>query len=122
MLSITAAPAAEIAYHAHAAHHDETAFQYWLQAGDNALDSFVVADALDYYEKAHRISASITIGNPDLVRLFEQRIKALELARNYADALKVSREMLTIANKRNSATMECAATLAQAVLFIAEQT
>lgn len=62
------------------------------------------------------------VENPDLVRLFEQRIKALELARNYADALKVSREMLTIANKRNSATMECAATLAQAVLFIAEQT
>jgi len=46
------APAAELAYHAHAAGEAEEAYRYSVQAGDEALAVFAVEEAIGHYEQA----------------------------------------------------------------------
>jgi tetratricopeptide (TPR) repeat protein len=49
------APAAELAYHALLAGEDERAARYSIQAGDEALAVFAVADAIGYYEQVRAL-------------------------------------------------------------------
>jgi tetratricopeptide (TPR) repeat protein len=49
------AAAAEVAYHALAAGETEVAYRFNMQAGDEALDVFAVADAIGHYEQAHAL-------------------------------------------------------------------
>jgi len=51
-LSTGEAPAAELAYHALASGETEVAYRYCVQAGDEAVAVFAVADAIKHYEQA----------------------------------------------------------------------
>jgi DNA-binding SARP family transcriptional activator len=49
------APAAELTYHALLAGEDESAARYSIQAGDEAMAVFAVADAIGHYEQARAL-------------------------------------------------------------------
>src|SRR5213075_921858 len=49
------ARASELAYHARASGETEAAYGYSVQAGDEAMAVFAVADAIGYYEQARTL-------------------------------------------------------------------
>ena len=54
-LSSEGARASELAYHALAAGEAEEAYRYSIQAGDEAMEVFAVADAIGHYEQARAL-------------------------------------------------------------------
>jgi tetratricopeptide (TPR) repeat protein len=110
----TVAPAAELARHALAAGITEAAFQWSMAAGDNAMKLFAVRDAIPHYEQARSLLAEqqgksalpAGFSLPAIQHLHVQLGRAYELINETEQARLVYEEMLTLARKSGSSTME----------------
>src|SRR5581483_2060556 len=82
-----AAPTAELAYHARAAGLAESAFSWYLAAGDEAAQVAAVRDAISFYEQArqmlterwHGQGLSATLPAPQIEPLYTHLGQAYEL-------------------------------------------
>lgn len=101
------AHAAELAYHALAAHLPEPAFHYSLAAGDAAMSLLAVRDAIAHYENALAFKRDTT--GITLQSLYTGLARAYELAGRYDKAQAVCEEMLAMAQRENQPAMACAA-------------
>ena len=121
------ASAAECAYHAAASLLDEPAFRYSLAAGDEALQSNAFVESLAHYDRAreiaHRIgphtmsSETTNLASHSLLRLYQNRGRALELTLQYDAAQSNYQELESIAAGRDGPAMRLAAIIAQCTIY-----
>jgi DNA-binding SARP family transcriptional activator/tetratricopeptide (TPR) repeat protein len=115
------ATAAQCAYHAVASLLDEPAFRYSLIAGDEALQSNAFVDSLAHYERARDIAQKMGLESANLaphllLRLYQNRGRALELTLRYEAAQANYHELADLAAKRDDAALKLAAIIAQCVI------
>ena len=81
------APAAELALHALAVHDHVRAFDYLLDAGDEALTAAAIDEALGHYDQAHQLLSQLPFQPDHIRRLIIRRGHVLELLSRHHDAL-----------------------------------
>lgn len=116
------APAAECAYHAAASLLDEPAFRYSLAAGDEALHSNAFIESLVHYDRAREIAQKMGIENANvpsqsLLRLYQNRGRALELTLQYEAAQANYQELVNLAAERDDPALKLAAIIAQSIIY-----
>jgi predicted ATPase len=105
------------------AHHffqaqDERALYFNRRAGDQALDLYANQEAAANYSRAITMVHLGTAITPEqLVHLYIQRGRALELASYFSEALDNYREMGDIARDRGDQAMELAALVAAGTIY-----
>ena len=120
-LQADAAPAAELAHHAMAAHLLEPAFRYNMAAGDQAASVYAHAEAVEHYRRALDIAIHDQIDNRTRVGETNQALtglylrlgRTLELMAQYEQALTTYEEMEQFAQACGDRAMELAALLAR---------
>jgi DNA-binding SARP family transcriptional activator/tetratricopeptide (TPR) repeat protein len=120
-LEATGDPAAECAYHALAALLDEPAFRYSVIAGDEAISSYALQDALSHFNTARQVAQRMGSRGENvdiklLERLYKQRGQALEISQDDEAAQANYEEMRAEAGRRKSKTMELSSLIAQSNL------
>jgi tetratricopeptide (TPR) repeat protein len=110
------APAAELAYHALALRLDETAFNYALLAGDDALSAHAPAEAIIHYNRAYKIGQDAQIDSNLIGQLYHNRGRALELNHQYDEALANYQEMMALADGQDDKTLKLAALTDQCIV------
>ncbi len=123
-LEAARAPAAECAYHAAASLLDEPAFRYSVAAGDQALHSNAFVESLAHYDRAREIahrmghgSETANLVSSSLLRLYQNRGRALELTLQYDAAQSNYQELENIAVGRDDRAMRLAAIIAQCIIY-----
>jgi predicted ATPase/DNA-binding SARP family transcriptional activator len=121
-LEAEGAPAAECAYHAAASLLDEPAFRYSLAAGDEALHSNAFIESLAYYDRARDIAQKMGIktakvASHSLLRLYQNRGRALELTNQYEAAQANYQELANLAEEREDPAMRLAAIIALCIIY-----
>jgi predicted ATPase/DNA-binding SARP family transcriptional activator len=116
------APAAECAYHAVASLLDEPAFRYSLIAGDEALHSNSFLEGLAHYDRAREIARKMgtenaNVASQSLLRLYQNRGRALELTLQYEAAQANYQELANLATERDDPALRLAAILAQCIIY-----
>jgi DNA-binding SARP family transcriptional activator/tetratricopeptide (TPR) repeat protein len=113
------APSAELANHAFAAREWESAFQYNLSAGDEAMRLYEVGTAAKHYETSRTLmnENKSTVDTETCQQLYTQLGKAYELEFHHHEALTIYEEMQTQASARDSREMELASLIARCVLL-----
>jgi DNA-binding SARP family transcriptional activator len=113
------APAAECAFHALASLLDEPAFRYSLAAGDEALANYALQESLAHYDRARdvrRTMAAEQVDPESLLRLYQNRGRALELSQQDEAARDNYQEMLVLAEARNDPSLKLVALTAQCII------
>jgi tetratricopeptide (TPR) repeat protein len=113
------APSAELANHALAAREWESAFQYHLSAGDEAMRLYEVGTAAKHYEISRTLmnENKSTVDTETCQQLYTQLGKAYELEFHHHEALTIYEEMQTQASARDSREMELASLVARCVIL-----
>jgi DNA-binding SARP family transcriptional activator/tetratricopeptide (TPR) repeat protein len=117
------ASAAELVHHAVAGNLVEPSYRYSVAAGDQAAAVYAYVEAAGHYRRALDIALSVSeeggfpvrAGHEDLLRLFRDQGRALELASRHAEAMAVYRQMEDVARERGDRPLELAALLAQII-------
>jgi predicted ATPase len=115
------ASAAECAYHALACMLDEPALRFSLAAGDEAFRSYAMRACLDHYDRAREaarrmLDVGTAIASQSLLRLYQNRGRALEVAEDYPAAQENYQEMLELGTAREDRALEVAALTAMSVI------
>ncbi|HEY0753074.1 MAG TPA: AAA family ATPase [Ktedonobacteraceae bacterium] len=124
VLQATAAPAAELAYHALATGQAEPAFRWSLAAGDEAMRVVAVRDAISFYEQAqhlmtecwHGLNLGATLPARSIEHLYTHLGQAHELNAEWEKARSVYSLLLAYAQTSSlpaleSTALKCLATL-----------
>ena len=117
VLTDSNAPAAELAFHALAARQSTPAFHYSLAAGDDAVKTYAITDALRHYEQAHSVYEEAECTVDDILRLYQSWGRTLELAHRFDEAISVYEALDTIAPQFNSEMMALVSLISRAILF-----
>jgi len=112
-LQKAAAPSPELAYHALAVHENELAFHYLLDAGDAALSTHALTEALEHYQHARELASRVRIDAEPLARLYTRRGQVLEWLHRYNEALANHQEMEALGKKRDDRALVLASITAQ---------
>ncbi|MFW5943378.1 MAG: ATP-binding protein [Chloroflexota bacterium] len=100
LLQAEDAAAARVAHHALEAGETQAAFDYYLQAGADAMALFAVQDAAHFYEQARQIlveTEAVDVLPQNRRRLYERLARAYELLNRWDDAETIYKEMLAFA-------------------------
>jgi tetratricopeptide (TPR) repeat protein len=100
--------AAEIAHHYAEAEEDAKTLEFSTRAGDAAQRVFANAEALTQYTRAIEIARRGLASNVQLVHLFKQRGRILEITGKYFEALASYHELHKIAQASNDQALELA--------------
>ena len=111
------APSAELAFHAFLANQITLAFGYSLTAGQNSLKTYALSDALMHFEQAHAIYEQADCDLNELLQLYQQWGRALELAHHFDEALAVYEELASIGKTFDNQMMTLVSLISQAILF-----
>lgn len=108
----TAAPA-QLAHHAQMAGRIEEAFRYSLAAGDEAMHVYAVQDAIDQYERAHRLLTAHAPLEGDVTferrrHLYERLGRAYELVNAWENARTIYGELLAFARDADATSLQVA--------------
>jgi tetratricopeptide (TPR) repeat protein len=117
------APAAECAFHAVAARLDEPSLRFSLAAGAEAFRAYAMSDCLAHYDRARdaarrMLDAGTAIDRQDLLRLYQDRGRALEVAEDFVEAQGNYQEMLEVGIAREFPALEVAALTAMCVIYV----
>jgi DNA-binding SARP family transcriptional activator/tetratricopeptide (TPR) repeat protein len=117
------APAAECAYHAVASMLDEPALRFSLAAGDEAFRSYAMRECLAHYDRACKaarrmLDAGMAIASQELLSLYRNRGRALEVAEDYPAAQGNYQEMLELGSDREDRALEVAALTAMCIIHV----
>jgi DNA-binding SARP family transcriptional activator/tetratricopeptide (TPR) repeat protein len=115
------ATAAECAFHAAASLLDEPAFRYSIAAGDEALGSNAFLESLAHYDRAREIAQKTSLETADLtthllLRLYQNRGRALELTLQYEAAQANYQELANLAATGGDPALRLAAIIAQCII------
>lgn len=113
----TGASASELAFHAFAANQMTQAFRYYLVAGDDALRTYALPDALKHFEQAHSIHETIDCNADEILQLYRQWGRTLELAHRFEDALLVYKDLASLGEQFDNQNMTLVSLISQAILF-----
>ncbi|MFQ5399648.1 MAG: AAA family ATPase [Anaerolineae bacterium] len=100
---------AELAYHAFQCGLVDQAYEYRIDAGDEAMRLFAVKDAITQYEQALDILPDLPTPAANPQRLLAQLGRAYELNENWQEAQVIYRQMLALARRQEDALLECRA-------------
>lgn len=103
-LEQTAAPAAQLAYHAIEAGLRDAAFRYSLVAADAAMAVFAVRNAIGHYERARDLDPAAAAGDPQIALRLG---RAYEFVSEWRAAHEVYNELLGLARQHGWAEAEC---------------
>lgn len=96
---------------------DAKTFEYARRAGDAALRTHAHAEALMQYDTAALLAARLEIPTADLIQVYEQRGRVLELLWRYEDAVEAYRALSELGQARGEPQMELRGQLALATLY-----
>ena len=111
------APAAELAFHADAAHLHQKSFDYAVTAGDESLAVHAFTDAIAFYEQALDVAERVQPSVAQQCHLCVHYGRSLELAGRYHDALNHYIEMNEVAQKSGNKPLELATLAAQGTIY-----
>ena len=118
VLADNQAPPAELAFHALAAQQIKPAFYYALAAGETALATYAIPEALKHFDQAHELASRAEADNRQLRHLYRLRGRALELAHQFEEAI-VNYDILTRWGEQlTDQTMILASLIGRAILFV----
>ena len=117
MLTKIGASATELAFHALAANQITQAFHYALAAGDDALRAYALSDALKHYEQAYAIYEKANADASDLLHLYRNWGRALELAHRFDEAVSVYEELESLGQSFNNQMMMLVSLISRTILF-----
>lgn len=106
----------QLAYHSGMAGVAEQAFKYAVMAGDRAYSVFASADAAEYYASAVEILDSVEAGTDNLLHLFLNHGRALELSGQNRRALECYEQLERVAMDREDKRLHLASLTARSVL------
>lgn len=107
----------QLAYHYHRAGVADQAFKYAVMAGDRAYAVFAAADAAEYYTSAVGLLDSVAVSAEDVLHLFLNFGRALELSGQVHRALECYEQLEDIATLRNDRKILLASLTARSVLL-----
>ena len=111
------APAAELAFHADAAHLHQKSFEYAIMAGDQSLAVHAFTDAIAFYEQALAVAGRINPSVEQQCHLCTHYGRSLELSGRYQDALSHYQEMYREAQKNGRRALALAMLVAQGTIY-----
>jgi hypothetical protein len=98
--------AAQLAQHFAAAEDDAKTFEYSMRAGDNAKRTYANQEALAHYARATGLAKQGFGSSPQVIHLYEQRGRILEVISRYHDAAACYFELHEIAQTRQDRSLE----------------
>jgi tetratricopeptide (TPR) repeat protein len=98
--------AAEISLHFAEAEEDAKTLEFSTRAADAAMRVFANAEALEHYTRAINIANTGIASNAELVYLYRQRGRILEVTGKFFEALASYRELHNLAEERNDRALE----------------
>lgn len=117
ILSDAEAPPAELAFHALAAQQIKPAFHYALAAGEIAMTTYAMLEALKHFDQAHELAPQAEADNRTLLHLYQMRGRALELTHHFEEAV-TNYEILTgLGEQLADQSMVLASLIGRAILF-----
>jgi tetratricopeptide (TPR) repeat protein len=108
--------ATSLAWHFDEAGDPVKAARYHIVAGDASFRLYSLPEAIDHYDRALSSLDMLAAESGQLVHLFKQRGRALEVRDNYAAALENYSEMARLAGERGDEPLRLASLLARAVI------
>ena len=111
------ASAAELAFHAFAANQFVDAFQYSLIAGEDALKTYALSDALMHFEQAHAIYKQVASSAEDILQLYRQWGRALELSNQFEQSISIYTELASIGKQYDNQKIILVSLISQAILY-----
>ena len=111
------APPADMAFHALAARQIKPAFHFALAAGEAAMTTYALPEALKYFAQAHELAPQTEADNSALLRLYRLRGRALELAHRFDEAMTNYEILATLGEQLDDQMMTLASLIGRAILF-----
>lgn len=105
-----------LAYHYAEGGNDKTAVKYFILTADSEAQVYAYAESIAHYSAALEIGKSGEITDLQLIHIYSQRGRMLELNLRYPEALQNYEEMDRLAQLRNYPKMHLSALLASAVI------
>lgn len=110
--------APQLGQHFWEAGDEERALRYFTLAGDSAFRKYANAEAIMHYTRAQDIARRRDSPREQLIHLFLNRGRALELNSQDAQALASYEEMESVARERGDRTVELAALTARSTVYL----
>ena len=107
--------AATLGYH-FAEARDERALTYYTLAGDVAYRLYANREAVSHYTEALKLTRREGVSSEQLIHLYANRGRALDLNSQFEEARRNYRDMEALAHERADRAMELAAIMARATL------
>jgi tetratricopeptide (TPR) repeat protein len=117
VLAADKAPPADLAFHALAARQIKPAFHYALAAGEAAMTTYALPEALKHFAQAHELAPQAKTDNSALLHLYRLRGRALELAHRFDEAVTNYEILTTLGEQLADQTMTLASLIGRAILF-----
>jgi tetratricopeptide (TPR) repeat protein len=111
-----AGSAADLAYHAQAAHLPDPAFRYALVAGHETLSLYAATDAVTYYAQAVSLLDQAETSSSQRCALCTNYGRALELTGAFAAAIEHYQTMRRLASQIDDPALELAALVAEGTI------
>ncbi|MFQ5855112.1 MAG: tetratricopeptide repeat protein [Anaerolineae bacterium] len=108
--------AVQLARHFVEAGRDDKALPYLIQAGDAAVRQYANTEAVAHYTRALEVAERGEATGDQLIHLYRQRGRALELNAQHEEALINYEEMVALARDRGDRSTELTALMAQVTL------
>ncbi|HJS28935.1 MAG TPA: adenylate/guanylate cyclase domain-containing protein, partial [Anaerolineales bacterium] len=108
--------AAALAWHFDEGGEPAKAAQYHIMAGDASFRLYSLPEAIDHYDRALALLDPSDAGSGQLVHLFKQRGRALEVSDDYHAALENYSEMSRLADQRSDASLRLGSLVARATI------
>ena len=93
------------------------AFHYSLIAGNDALDTYALSDALKHFEQAHAVFEKVDCDVDEILQLYQQWGRTLELAHRFEEALSVYEELASLGERFDNEMMTLVSLISQTILF-----
>ena len=99
----------EVAVHFHKAASHYQAVRYYVEAAHHASKVYAYHRAESFFAHAIAVAGHLNLPSEDLVPIYSEQGRALELAGRYAEALTVYEELEQLGRRRGELSMECVA-------------
>ena len=117
ILAEQGAPPGELAFHALAAQQNEQALHYSLAAGEAALATSAIHEAVKQFAQAYQLAQQQAVDSQTWQQITIGHGRTLELSHQFDDALRHYEEMAALAEQRNDQSLLLASLIARATLF-----
>ncbi|GIV96295.1 MAG: hypothetical protein KatS3mg057_0952 [Herpetosiphonaceae bacterium] len=106
-----------LAHHFLEAGDDERALHYFTLAGDTAMQRYACPEAIAHYTQALQVARRVPLSGDQLIHLYLQSGRALELTARYEEALRAYEELEVYGREHGDRSLELAALVARATIY-----